>query len=126
MGAIELAIMNAKDADILWLEDTITKMCNAEADPLEHALEDFYFHRKIIELSESVVLTSFYDSVKKAIIESIKNMVTTQGNINTSKYHTLILQDFKNRDVVSGRQHAYEHLCMGLNRLSRDKNIKIP
>ncbi len=124
VGAIELAIINASPDDIEKMEIALKKMRKAKDDPQEHALEDFEFHKQIIVLSKNTILINLYAAMKNIIIESMLNMLTTQGKKNASKYHGTLLEDFKNHDIESGKKHIYEHLSIAIDRILHDENIK--
>lgn len=123
-GAIELSIANASEEDIAKLAENVEKMREAYNDNEKYSLGDFEFHKKLIELSGNIIMVNLYSVMANIIGESIINMQTTQGKKNASKYHGLIVEDFKNRDVEAGKKHIYEHLSIAIDRILNDEKIK--
>ncbi|HUZ17247.1 MAG TPA: FadR/GntR family transcriptional regulator [Spirochaetia bacterium] len=124
VGAIEIAIPNATEEDIVELANCVARMHACEDVPEEHVVEDLSFHTKIIELSRNGIIIHIYHGIHELLTESMLNILTDEGKKNALKYHSAILQDFKKRDVESAKMHLNQHYTVAMKRILSDENIE--
>lgn len=124
VGAIELAVPNADDADIAVLANLVRLMRDCEDDMEKHVAADLSFHAKIVELSGNTLLTKVYGGIRNMLAEAMRNILTDAGKRNAFKYHSLIVKDFEKRDVSSARRHLNEHFEIAMARILKDEQIE--
>lgn len=117
VGNARLAVEHATEEDIQALEDNYALMVESSSDIEKFVDIDIEFHNLLAKSTKNVVSYNMHNILKKALLPYQTFVQKTFGTKGGLKYHKIILQYIKERDVENATKFMGEHMEMTIKNI---------
>lgn len=108
---VELAAVRATTAEVKALSETIEPMRDVSSTVDEYVTADLEFHLQLAAASHNIVLSSFVNTVRDLLLQSIRASYTVDGHTERRlRDHTQVLEAVQQRHPENARAAMREHL----------------
>ncbi|MGE4282763.1 MAG: FadR/GntR family transcriptional regulator [Clostridia bacterium] len=114
--AAKLVAERASEEDIIKLERILRNSLNKKDNIQEYSQEDINFHVAISKACGNKMFENIMEIVKYILLPKLVTVISHLGNEDSLKYHPLILDAIKSRDMKKAGEYMNEHLDVVITR----------